>query len=1099
MLTYQEPDIEEILKDRDGDGITDAIDLQIHLSPSCSNPKILSSLMDLSACLGFETMGMDLPLVRADHKRDLSFHHHLYVGLYDEFQKVGSKENRYDYFLQGKNETDLAETIGKFATKIISRKAKWDKERVLKSEKRKKEFDLLNPFSIYGFYSSAAEISLPMYAPYKIILFSNLDLETAAEAANFAARMGLETLSLDLPLTFSLEDKPAEVKNLIYIGKKEDLDKIGLKKSEYFFNSEWKSGIFLLPTKGRKPDVLICGEGKGLKGILNYLCLIPMGSKGAEAPVFNAIKKYFSELRGFISKKEEKVGIPKKVIREYIIPDEKREIMKILKGGLGIRSQKITSVEIQIFITRPEKARRNIEREIKRWLRQFGIRGDKVKIIVLNAYKPGLSWMKEVVLEEIKGLKIDRIEIAFKDSHTKGLEEPLRWLQEIYPIDEILSERLFLSKNYIEFKKMNRLKQIYRFRAWEKGKVVYEKSFSPKWIAQPYLAPFRRAGKVHPTTGWIEMKVDEKEIIDHRVKTAIERIWEIYQGEIFSLIEKEANKVLPERRRFLSDPVFEELRFDVYFNYPLEPFNVDEERISPLEALHEDFYFITLDFFSNLLKNKGLKNLSLGRTIPLIHPEYQRDGAKFKFKLVHSPKDPLSSCETGEAQIALNGILYNRPKMGINFSIDIEKGHNRRVLEDRLRSFNSSGDKGFRVMKIFREGFLGRRLRIHAVGKDLKAKRKLFRKFITLGDIPEDRPIGYRKGVKLIHSLDGLEGVKVIAEGRSFGGRPLYSLENTYPCQSAFVSHAKRIIFKPTFFINCRHHANEISSTNAGFKLSYLLAKREPYRRLLKRVNVVFNPMENADGMVLLEEMMRDTPTDKLHAARYNGAGWEYYKEYFNPETPFGEARVKPSIWQRWLPDICADNHGFPSHEWDQPFSGYAPYRFRNFWIPRALIFIYLPNLEEKKKSEVRLNAVALGNWLGKNISKDGVIADLNRRYSERYWKYRGQWLAKSSRIQKEVEFLPLQKKFQRTNYSYLHPDITTIDFISEVADEVTWGARLRTCISAHLKTNLAVINLLNNLKLHVKKIWLSNGKNTRFIWVRERPLKFGGTGIMVP
>jgi len=1093
MLTYQEPDLEEIFKDRDGDGITDAVDLQIHLNPSCSNPKILSRVMDLSACLGFETMGMDLPFVQTHQKRDPSFHHHLFVGLYKELQKLNPKENRYDYFLQGENETDLAETIRKFATTIISRRAKSTRRLVLNKKKGRKEFDLLNPFSIYGFYSSAAEIPLPMYA-YKIILFSNLDLGTAAEAANFAARMGLETLSLGLPLTFSLEDKPKGVKNLIYIGKKEDLKKIGLKKSEYFFNSEWKSGIFLLRSTRRVPDVLICGEGKGLKGILNYLGQIPMSSRGAGAPVFNAIKKYFSELKEFISRKKEKGGVPKEVIRGYIIPDEKKEIMKILEGGLGKGPEKITSMEIQIFITRLEKARRNTEREIKRWLRQFGINENKIKVTVLNAYKPGLSWMKEIVLEEIKGLKIDRIEIAFKEFHTRGLEESLRWLQEIYPIDEVLSERLSISKNNIEFKKMNRLKEIYRFRAWKKGKVVYEKSFSPKWITQPYLAPFRRAGEVHPTTGWVEMKVDGKEIINQRVKTGIERIWEIYQGEILSLIEKEANKVLPERRLFLSDPVFEELRFDVYFNYPMEPLKIDEERISPLEALHEDFYFVTLDFFSNLLKNKGLKNLSLGRITPIIHPEYQGNGGKFRFTLVHRPKKSQTPLKIGQTRIALNGILFMRSEVGINFYIDIEKGNNLRGLEDRLRSFNSSGDKGFRITKIFREESLGRRVRVHAVGKDFKAKRKLFRKFMTLEDIPEDRPMGYREGIKFLHSFDGLEGVKVIEEGRSFEGRPLYSLENTYPCQSAFVSHAKRIIFKPTFFINCRHHANEISSTSAGFKLSYLLATKPQYRRLLKRANVVLNPMENADGMALLEEMLRYTPTDKSHAARYNGAGREYYQEYFDPKTLFGEARVKPSIWERWLPDICADNHGFPSHEWDQPFSGYEPYRFRDFWIPRALIFIYLPRLEEKKESQVRFNAEALGNWLGKNISEDSVILELNRKYSERYWKYRGQWLEKSSRIQKGVEFLPLQKKFQRTNYSYLHPDITTIDFVSEVADEVTWGDRLKVCISAHLKTNLAIINLLNNLKLHVNKIWLSDGKNTHFIWYRKRPLRFGGT-----
>ncbi len=243
------------------------------------------------------------------------------MGLYDELQKLGPKENRYDYFLEGKNEPNLVETIRRFATRIISRKAKRDGEWTPKIERMRNGFDLLNPFSIHGFFSSSTKIPLPVYAPYKTLLFSHLDMETAAAAANFAARMGLETLSLALPLTFSLEDKPKEVNHLIYIGEKKDLDKIGLKKSQTSFNSEWKSGIFLLPTKERIPDVLICGEGKGLKGILNYLGQIPMSSRGAETPVFETIKKYFNELREFISRKEEKIGVPKEVVKEYTIPD----------------------------------------------------------------------------------------------------------------------------------------------------------------------------------------------------------------------------------------------------------------------------------------------------------------------------------------------------------------------------------------------------------------------------------------------------------------------------------------------------------------------------------------------------------------------------------------------------------------------------------------------------------------------------------------------------------------------------------------------------------------------------------------------------------
>jgi len=422
----------------------------------------------------------------------------------------------------------------------------------------------------------------------------------------------------------------------------------------------------------------------------------------------------------------------------------------------------------------------------------------------------------------------------------------------------------------------------------------------------------------------------------------------------------------------------------------------------------------------------------------------------------------------------------------------LEKEDNFKRLKARLRLFDPRGHENFKITRIFKEDSSGgKRLRVQAVGKNLTIKGKSSGKIRISEKIPMSRPIGYQEGVKLIRSFGPLPGIKIIEEGRSFGGLTLYSLETTYPCHSLFVSHRKRIVFKPTLFINCRHHGNEISSTNAGFKLSYLLATKPKYQRLLKKVNVVLNPMENVDGMVILEEMLRYTPTDQLHAARYHGAGREYYQEYFNPETPFGEAKVKPSIWERWLPDICVDNHGFPSHEWNQPFSGYAPYRFRDFWIPRALIYLYLPHLGEEKGSQARINAEALGNWMGKIISEDRVIADLNRRYSERYWKYRGQWLGKPSRVESGFQLLPLQKKFQKINYSYLRPDITAIDFVSEVADEITWGDRLKTCISAHLKTNLAIIKLLNNLKFNVRKIWQTDGRVDQFIWYRERPLKF--------
>jgi hypothetical protein len=806
-------------------------------------------------------------------------------------------------------------------------------------------------------------------------------------------------------------------------------------------------------------------------------------------------------LKGSISGREvtKKRVAPEKIVKEYTINDEREEIIKLLKEGFINRRCKPNSTNIQIFITRPEKVRKKFREEIQGCLNGFGIPEEKNTVTVLNAYKPGLSWMKEIVLKDISGIKIDRIEIAFKEFKDNGLEEPIRWLQEIYPINEIIAKTLSLSKEKIEFKKDSRIKEIYRIRAWRKRSIVYEKQFSPKWVSQRYLPSYPRLGKIHPTTGWVKMKADGEEVVNQRVKTGIEQIWDIYQREILLLAEKEAYKILSKWKASPPHQIFNELRFDIYFDYPMEPLGIDEERISPLEALHEDLYFVTLNFFSNWFKINRLKGISLGRVLPVIHPNFQGRNGRLKFTLVHQPEESyLKYRKRNEVKISLNGIVFNRGKVGIDFSINTERDKKHGGLKERLKSYGSLGNGNFRITKIFEENKSSQRnFRFIAWGSNFAIRKKSKNKGERIPiKIPMKRPIGYREGVRLIKSLGGFPGIHVVEEGRSPGGLPIFSIENTYPCSSNFVSQTKRIMFKPTFFINCRHHANEVSSTNAGLKLSHLLATQPYVQRYLKKANVVINSMENVDGIAILDEMLKLTPTDKLHAARYNQAGQEYYIEYFNPKTPFGEAKVKPAIWERWLPDICVDNHGFPSHEWDQPFSGYAPFQFREWWISKAFFFIYLPYIEEKATSSQRIHAEALGKWITKNVSKERTITRWNHTFYERHWKYRGQWIQNNLNGSGDpISCFPLQKRFQRTNYSYRYPHITTVDFITEAADETARGEFLKACVSAHLKTNLAIIKLLNYLDFLVKKSCLNRNGEIHFIWHRERPLVFKNFG----
>lgn len=1092
-MNYKTLSSKKIFLDRDGDGITDSVDLQLHLFPSCSHPAVLSATMDLSACLGFETMGMNLPLVGPGEERDSSFNHHLYIGLDHELKKFDSKRRGNEYCQGREDEVSLARTIRKLSLSLISYRIRPFKNIPAKEDKKRRGFDLLNPFSNQGFYYNSHKSVLPFLFPYKILLFSHLHLNTAVEAANFAARLGLESLDLSLPLTFPFGEEPKHQRNFIYIGKREDLEKYGLTGFGDILKDEWNSGIFLLPSQKRIPDVLICGDEKGLEEILHYLSYLPTDSRGVRERILSGIKIFQDRLGDLISK-EPSCGMspPKKFVRDYTISDEREEILKLLERGAKKTRSKPQSIKIEVLMARPEGVRRKFREDIKRLYKRLGLGKSKIHITVLNAYKPGLSWIKEVVLREIAQEEVDKIEIAFKEFKTKGLEESIRWLQELYPVDEILARVLSLPGQRIAFKKDSRMKEVYRVRAWRQGKVIYENQFSPKWKAQPYLLPFPRSGKVHPCTGWVRVRFDGEEVVDQRVATGIERLWGVYQKELLPFVARELNQIILRRHSLPRYPIFEELRFDIYFDYPMERLEVDEERISPLEALHEDLYFVTLDFFSNLSKKKGLKGISPGRVLPIIHSNFRGKNGKVKFTLVHRSEKTFSpSQKDWEIGISLNGIFFNKSRVGIDLFATGEKNRDRRWLKKRLKSYTDREMNGFKVKKITEDEQKG--FHLVASGPVFSKERESLKERGRLNpiQIPMERPIGYSEGIRIIQSLGNFPGVNVVDEGRSFRGLRILSLQHTFPSPSAFISHAKRVLFRSTLFVNCRHHANEISSTNAGLRLSYILATQRPFQELLKKVNLVINPMENVDGMAILEEILEFTPTDKLHAGRYNSAGQEYYQEYLNPQTPFGEAKAKPAIWERWLPDICVDDHGFPSHEWDQPFSGYAPFRFREWWIPRALFYFYLPHLEKRADSGQRVNSEVLKNWIIKAISKEIEIMKRNRAFSDRYYKYRQRWLKGGVKSKDPIPCLPLQKRFRRTNYSHRYPHITTVDFITEVADETAQGKFLRTCVNAHLQTNLSILNLLSSFDISVKKLYRSENGQSHFMWYRERPLDF--------
>jgi hypothetical protein len=333
-----------------------------------------------------------------------------------------------------------------------------------------------------------------------------------------------------------------------------------------------------------------------------------------------------------------------------------------------------------------------------------------------------------------------------------------------------------------------------------------------------------------------------------------------------------------------------------------------------------------------------------------------------------------------------------------------------------------------------------------------------------------------------VRRLRDLPHLRAWRAGTTWQGRPIRVLEAFLAGGGSVVSGARLRLLKPTLLMNARHHANEVSSTNAALRLAWELAATPWGREILQRVNAAIVPLENADGAATLEELLPGCADHKLHAARYNALGVEWYGDYFLTAPRFPEARVKPLLWRRWLPLLVLDAHGVPSHEWDQPFSGYAPGRFRSFWIPRAFIYAILPFIDEISHPG-HGPAREISKVMTRAIRANPKIRKLDQELKERYGRYARSWDPQVFPPVggRKLTVLPSEKRLAGLNFGVQRFPVTISEIVTEVTDEVVSGRLLELCAAGHLTVAKALLE------------WLGRQGGGKLV---RRPLPDGGLSL---
>ena len=283
---------------------------------------------------------------------------------------------------------------------------------------------------------------------------------------------------------------------------------------------------------------------------------------------------------------------------------------------------------IEVRVSEPPEVRQALEAEIISDILSQGGSQNAFDVVVLSAYKQGFSWLNDSVLPRLRGMAIEGIEIAYhtlKESEEvrwQRVASPTRWLQELYPIDAVFARDLGIPDSAMTFTPRLADDPIYTITVrGSAGEVLFEDSFTPKYVVRPFFDLFPEYEQVRVTTGWVRAEVDGQTLLDRRIETDSEAFWDILQTDTYRRIVDYVMDIQQGRPSSANAPYYDEFRIDLRMSEPNYRIGIDEEVISSLEALHEDLYFETLTLFNLIGGRYGAGPMSYGgRILPYIDP-----------------------------------------------------------------------------------------------------------------------------------------------------------------------------------------------------------------------------------------------------------------------------------------------------------------------------------------------------------------------------------------------------------------------------------------------------------------------------------------------
>ncbi|MBU2513923.1 hypothetical protein KJ966_21500 [bacterium] len=1098
-------------KDRDGDGFFDDLNLRIQVHPQVTDPQIWASLLNLTARIGFEFVTLETDFVAISDVTNTKLNQIIVLPTgknppgYSSSIEPGFlwKLSETVVYIGGSEETKIAEQISQLATGCNQTKNSLLETLPPKSDNSRESayFDLFHLNRSPILYGSSADDPRGVRFNGSFLLEGDeISPELGLILANILNHFLLDATETTLPLVYSgnahgetaicfsileIPNKPGHVQ----VESLDDTEQIKVKlcgdsKDLVRFLERWTSITLYRPGReceaaetlrdalNRSMEIM---EGSGFWGHWAHLLADQVLTCNHVLPAVQS--NHYQMIQKAVNCLELDVQLVREehdtIIRNETWESESEVLLKRIESipeGSG-------PISGEIFISKPLKTRQILKEKITDLLK---IKGYLPDFEIYNAYKPGLSWLLETVLpslEQIQGL--DKILVSCRpfpvDNGT--LESGSRWLQELYPGVDILKERLNIDEQKIQVEWDNPIDSTYNIKGLNANQeIVYTATLDPHIYRLPYLPGTETRQWVHPCTGYVSLKTPLVELVDDRIPTDRELFWNILQTEWIPVLESTMKTRLKNENTGGQTAFWEILEIEVNVEETEMSLNIDSERISSMEALQEDIYFVLLDFCVDFTARHNLpSSIQLGQIFPKVSfkEKTSQPTATLKATPLSWLNFPTSTPKTDTDSIAIEAVALEKECWKIQFKAgnkETEKA-TAQILPKIAQSW----------------------------GLDLQFKNSRFHLTIPEPDnsnprceqeslkpsLPVDQPLTILETTKKLTYLNQQPGLRSYVIANSWQGRPIRVMEGTAIESDKPYSTARLRMVKPTILFNSRHHANEVSATTATLNLADDLITTEMGKQWRKNFNILLIPMENMDGTAMLENLLPDCPDYMLHAARFNAVGAEFSGDYFKKNPSFPEALAKTRMWQTWLPELVVDQHGVPDHEWNLPFSGYLPKRFEQFWIPRTFAYVILPYLTTPDHPHYAFAQIAVES-LNMAMKEEEDIQALNRKLEKRYNLY-----ARNPQPEifppsdgQPLLAVPNLPRLNNTNAAILFPKITKSEIVVEVPDEVVTGQRFELCVKANRIIQKTLINLQPKVRGRLNAEMDANQTSCRLSWL---------------